>query len=476
MTRRFLTFTLYFSLTCAAQGALITGVMKNGSVGQPVDLYVPHHYIDGKGDTYQAFLDGQQQFSIQAALPEPQIAFFMFNGDQLAVYLEPDDTLIVKADMFQFPMRVGFGGRGGANNLLFRQYLQEHPQDFNEFNNIRFKIGQWWAGIDATVNSAMDLYGPVAYKDWAVKKKLAAFALLEEFRTQNPGALTPAFVKWLSADITYTWAYNLLFYGHIYTNRYQLQSDFFEFLTEVPPGNDMIGNENYRLFLLALLAREQALSNQPGNFWAGQYQRAGDKLSGKALAFFRSEIIRTGFSGEQYREMLPCYNNFLQTNPHPAYDAKVAELYSKIKRVVPGAAAPVFVGKDLNGENISLGRFRGNIVYLNFWASWCAACLKKMEFFDDYSPELKSQGIEIINVSIDENAGNWRTALETRAFKGYNLLASTGLSRNIAQDFGVEAVPQYFIIGKDGAFVEKPASGQPDDIRKRLLELAKTRQ
>jgi peroxiredoxin len=475
MIRRFLTIVLHLNLIPAAQGAIVSGTMKNGSAGQAVDVLVPHLYLDGKSDTYRGVLDGQQQFRIEAVVPEPQVVFLMFNGDRLAVYLEPVDTLVVKADMFQFPLSVGFGGRGGANNRFFRQYLQENPQDFNEFNNIRFKFGQWWAGIDGSVNNTMEELAPVEFKAWADNKKIAGFALLDEFRAQNPAALSSLFVKWLFADINYTWAYNMLFYGHVYAKRYDIQPEFFAFLNATPLVGDMIGNDTYRQFLMAYLAREQASSNRAGNFWVGQYQIAGDKLAGKALSFSRSEIIYTGFSGEQYRDMLPCYNHFLQTNPHPAFDAKVSEMYSKIKRVVPGAPAPVFTGKDINGESISLSRFRGNVVYLNFWASWCAACLKKMEFFDDYSPELKSRGIEIINVSIDENAGNWKTALEMRAFKGLHLLSSTGLNRDIGQEFGVEAIPQYFIIGKDGTFLEKPISGQPDDIRQRLLELAKMR-
>ena len=75
-----------------------------------------------------------------------------------------------------------------------------------------------------------------------------------------------------------------------------------------------------------------------------------------------------------------------------------------------------------------------------------------MEFFNDYEPELNKQGIQIVNISIDENADSWKNALAQRLFKGYNLLSSSGTESNIAQLYGVEAVPQYFIIDRNGTF------------------------
>ncbi|MBK6995952.1 MAG: hypothetical protein IPH31_13870 [Lewinellaceae bacterium] len=74
-----------------------------------------------------------------------------------------------------------------------------------------------------------------------------------------------------------------------------------------------------------------------------------------------------------------------------------------------------------------------------------------------------------MNVSMDADADNWRAALVERAFKGRHLLSTAGVSRNIGVLFGVEAIPQYFIIGRNGTFADKADTNQPADIWQQLL-------
>jgi len=473
MKKLLLAFSL-FSLPALVQAAFITGQIRNASPGTPIELLVPHRYIDGHDGHYRGVLDGQSRFSIEAAVPEPQLVFLIFNDDRLPVFLSPDDSLSLKADAFKFPLAVSFSGESGANNRLLQEYLQQNPLDFNEFNNIRFKIGQYWTAVEITVNERMENLLPSEFKTYFDSIKTASIALFEKSEQQNPGAITLDFAQWLQAEITYSWAYHLLLYGHVYAGRYSIQPDFFDFLYEAPIICESIGSDWYRQFLRSFMARQQAKASiEQEGFWVGQYQLAGKLLSGKPLAFFRSEMISTAFSAERYRDLLPLYTNFLQINEYPAYDEKVEGLYQKYAHVLPGSLAPAFETTDALGNEISLSQFRGKVVYLNFWASWCGACLRKMEFMDEYDHELAAQDIEIVNVSIDENPANWRSALTEHQFRGRHLLSTAEQGRNIAGAFGVEAIPQYFIIGRNGLFVDKAASSQPADIRQQLLKIAR---
>lgn len=474
MVKQRLALFLFAFSTIPSHAALVTGVFKNAIPGNVVQIVVPHYYVDGRSDTYWAELDAQLQFSIEAVVPEPQMVFLMFNDDRLPVYLEPDDTLNVKTDIFQFPLVATFSGRGGANNRLLHQYFKVNPQDYNELNNLRFKVGQWWAVVEQSMNEYMESLEPVAFKDLLDRRRASASALFDDFSEKNPGAVTPAFLDWFSAEVTYYWAYHLLLYGQVYGNRHQVQPEFFDFLYEAPVISDAVGCEWYRQFLMTLMARQMVKSGYEGNTYIGQYELAGQMLIGKSLAFFRSEMIRLAFSAERFREILPYYTDFLQTNSYTAYDAKVTELYGKIARVSPGVAAPAFTANDAEGRELSLSQFRGRVVYLNFWASWCSACLKKMDMFNDYAAELNRRGVEIVNISIDENSANWQSSLSERGIKGHNLLASSGRERNIALTYGVETIPQYFIIGKNGAFADKAPTNQPEDIKNQLLNLTKS--
>jgi len=464
----FLTLSSFY-----AGAAHITGAFKNGKPGNRVELFVPHYYMDGHSDTYWVLLDENARFSMEANIPEPQVAFLVINYNRLPVFLEPDDTLDIQADAFRFSLPIEFGGRAGANNRLLQQFFAQNPPDYDEMNNLLFKIGHWWASVEPLMYERMEHLQPTEFKSFLDNRRTANTALFNEFKIQNPGAITSAFSDWISAEITYSWAYHLLFYGNVYAKRYTFNPEFFDFLYEASNHSKAIGSDWYRLFLQALIAWHLTKDEQTDNYFAGQYALAGEMLHGKSLAYFRSEMIRLAFTGERYREILPYYADFIKSNEFPAFDAKVTDLYEKVARVSPGIPAPTFAASDVNGNQISLAQMRGRVVYLNFWASWCGACIEKMEAFNKYVADLKTLGIEIVNISIDENPAKWHASLAERGFQGFNLLASSGTDRNIAATFGVEAVPQYFIVGKNGDFADKAPVNQAEAIRDQLLSLAK---
>lgn len=473
MAKRILALSFFLLGATLCRAAFVVGQIRNAAPGTRIEMLTPQRYIDGRDHYFRSELDAQLQFSMEVAVTEPQLTFLLFNDDRLAVFLSPDDTLQLRADAFQFPLAVQFSGPAGANNRLLQTYLRQNPLDFNEFNNIRFKIGQHWASVELPVNDFMEGLAPSQFVAYMDTLRAASIALFEKAELQNPGAISSDFARWLQAEITYFRAYHLLVYGHVYAARHSIQADFFDFLYEAPTINDAIGSAWYRQFLQVLLARHQVRTNpEAENFWAAQYQLAGRLLSGKPLAFFRSEMISMAFSTEKYRELLPIYTHFLQTNEYPAYDEKVEGLYQKYAPVLPGVAAPNFETTEYTGARFELRELRGKVVYLNFWASWCGACLRKMEIMDAYESELAANGIEIVHVSLDENTANWQGALAERAFRGRHVLASAP-PVNIAQTYGVEAIPQYFIIGRDGKFAEKAAGNQPADIRQKLLETAR---
>jgi peroxiredoxin len=456
------------------QAAHITGILSNARPGDRVELLVPHHYIDGHSDTYWVLVNAQSRFELDAVIPEPQVAFLVINYNHLPVFLEPEDTLSVTADAFRFSLPVDFGGRAAANNRFLQQFYKLNPPDYDEMNNLLLRIGHWWASVEPLMYERMENLEAADFRALLDERKQASTELLAEFNTQHPGTLTPAFFKWVNAEITYNWAYNLLIYGHVYAGKHAIKPDYFDFLYDAPNHSEAIGSEWYRLFVQALIAWHLAKDEQTDDFYAGQYALAGDMLRDKPLAYFRSEMIRLAFAGERYREILPYYADFIKTNRYPEFDGKVTGLYEKVARVSPGTPAPAFVANDLQGYEVSLTKMRGRVVYLNFWASWCGTCIKKMEGFDQYMAELERMGVEVINISIDENPAKWRELLRERGFKGHNLLSSSTGERSIALEYGVEAVPQYFIVGKNGMFADKATANEPEAIRDQLISLVKS--
>ncbi len=122
-------------------------------------------------------------------------------------------------------------------------------------------------------------------------------------------------------------------------------------------------------------------------------------------------------------------------------------------RTEKGMPAPDFTLPDLDGKMVSLADFKGQVVLLNIWATWCAPCVEEMPSMQTLYQELKDEKFIILAVSIDE--GGAKAVLpfmKKHKLTFPALLDSAGSIKNLYQTTGV---PESFIIDKKGRIVEK---------------------
>jgi thiol-disulfide isomerase/thioredoxin len=274
----------------------------------------------------------------------------------------------------------------------------------------------------------------------------------------------------------YFWGYNLLFYGSVYKNWHHVEPAFFEFMWELPTNSENIGSHIFRQYLMASMNYTQITKDSAAeNRFVSQNRLAGDRLTGKTLAFFRSENILNALNGNYIQEILPAYNEFLKTNKFYRFDQKITDLYDKESRYAPGTYVPRIDTKDRDGNFVTLEGLKGKVVLLNFWASWCHPCLEKMDELATFQADFEANNIVIVQISLDSDNFNWQKSIGDHNIRGLHLLSENpeSLAGNIAEKFDVKAIPQYFIVGKDGRFAEKPHSSKLEELRDRLLFLAK---
>ncbi len=119
--------------------------------------------------------------------------------------------------------------------------------------------------------------------------------------------------------------------------------------------------------------------------------------------------------------------------------------------------APDFTLTDSNGKSVSLSNYRGKVVLLNFWATWCGPCALEIPWFVDFEREYKSQGFEVIGVSMDEDG--WSAVKPYIAEHKVNYRVLLG-NDSVSQLYGgVESLPTTFIIDRDGKFAFPPHIG-----------------
>lgn len=114
------------------------------------------------------------------------------------------------------------------------------------------------------------------------------------------------------------------------------------------------------------------------------------------------------------------------------------------------ASNPTLIGKTLDGKNFDLKEKRGQILIVNFWATWCIDCRKELPILDEIYEAYKAQGLEIIGVSTDR-AKDRKKVLEVTATKKYVNLLTSDVTKN---DFPeVEFLPTSYVIGRDGKMI-----------------------
>lgn len=124
-----------------------------------------------------------------------------------------------------------------------------------------------------------------------------------------------------------------------------------------------------------------------------------------------------------------------------------AEAASKVKAESARKPAPNFTLKDADGKPVTLADFKGKVVLLNFWATWCGPCKIEIPWFIEFEQKYKDRGFAVLGVSMDEEG--WEVVKPYLAQNKINYRVAVG-DDSLAQLYGgVESLPTTFII--DGA-------------------------
>ena len=118
---------------------------------------------------------------------------------------------------------------------------------------------------------------------------------------------------------------------------------------------------------------------------------------------------------------------------------------------IPHATQPVEIQlKDAFGNWIRLSDYRGKIVFLNFWASWCAACVVEMPAMEKLHRRLKDKDFVMVAINMQESDTQVKAFFEKLKLSFTALLDSNG---EVAAGFAVNALPTTFVLDKEGRIV-----------------------
>lgn len=166
-------------------------------------------------------------------------------------------------------------------------------------------------------------------------------------------------------------------------------------------------------------------------------------------------------------DMRPVYEAFSQEAKDSYYGKMVrAELYPA---GMIGEKVPDFTVKDASGKEYSLAQLSEGKKYIliDFWASWCAPCRREIPNLKNLYAKYGSKGFQIISISRDKNAEDWKKAIEDEQLTWPNFLDES----NIAKLYKVRAIPTMYLVDADGRIVAENVRGEA--LAEKVAELFK---
>ncbi|MGB5177839.1 MAG: TlpA disulfide reductase family protein [Gammaproteobacteria bacterium] len=139
----------------------------------------------------------------------------------------------------------------------------------------------------------------------------------------------------------------------------------------------------------------------------------------------------------------------------------------------PLVAAPDFTLKDMDGESFALHDFRGKVVLINFWATWCPPCRKEMPALEALYKKLGDESFAVLAVNQWEDPDHvFAYTGELNVFPTFPILFDPESA--ISEDYGVKGLPTSFLIDKKGRLAYRAVGGRAFDhaeVEKLIREL-----
>lgn len=200
-------------------------------------------------------------------------------------------------------------------------------------------------------------------------------------------------------------------------------------------------------------------------------ENAAMALYMKAMLYI--QVLSENDKGAQVMQQIK--TQFPDTKPGKAADHVLAMLAQQAAtkdaqtNLTAGTAFPDFSEQDLNGKPISAASFKGKVVLIDFWATWCGPCRAELPnviaTYQKYHPD----GFQIIGVSLDSDRSKLSDFLKQEDGMTWpQYFDGQGWNNKLAVKYGVQAIPFTVLIGRDGKIIGTDLRG--DDLQQAVAD------
>jgi thiol-disulfide isomerase/thioredoxin len=144
--------------------------------------------------------------------------------------------------------------------------------------------------------------------------------------------------------------------------------------------------------------------------------------------------------------------------------ANVKKYAAQFEHLYPGQPAPDAAFYDASGKTSKLSDYRGKVVYIDAWATWCGPCKREIPHLKTLEEEYHGKNVQFISVSTDKDVNAWKNFIAKEQMGGLQLHQSDEPGKSISQLYIVNSIPRFILIDEKGNIVNtdapRPSSGE----------------
>jgi peroxiredoxin len=182
-----------------------------------------------------------------------------------------------------------------------------------------------------------------------------------------------------------------------------------------------------------------------------------DTVSYPLLAVFSGSLMNMEANAAYLETLL---NKQEPKLPNSAYISEFRTKLSQFTKLAEGKDAPDFEIKNPKGETIKLSSLKGQLVLLDFWASWCRPCRAENPNVVAAYAKYRAKGFTVFNISLDDNMEQWVQAIQADNLNWpYHGSELKKWNSEIGRQYNVQSIPTNFLIDKNGKIIGKNLRG-----------------
>lgn len=405
------------------------------------------------------------------------VNIIMYSGNNmLKLFVIPNDTLTVKLDYSKGPQlneMASFSGTTGSicnylNNVRQHHYKgprkEQSIEDFNQqvelfYNNQQHKLD--------SVQKANEIPA------WFYQLEAFNINMEAEFNKANQ-FLQRGWMhnQYLNRDVSFTEHVN-------FNNQHMcwLESSI-EYLGSLKP-----------VKFDSLLQYGKATDEIFFEYLQSNIDIVSSKIKGYGLAYYVASRLSVTFFGNKLLKLSPAeFNTYTQqvdelilNNKHLITDSTIYNFlitekerkysqYHNQNQLITGADAPNFYLRNVEGVMKNLEDFKGKVIFINFWATYCVPCINSIPQKNDLAEEFKESDFILLNICLDTDFEQWNKIIETKHFKGEHLICKGQWKENLTAKYNIYGIPHYTIIGKDGKVLANKVNNEMHEIIRKAVE------